>query len=68
LGGELAPARREVGGDDRAGILQTQRGDDGETDRTAPDHERHVVTVETRFLDRVQADRHRLGERSVLGR
>src|SRR3989442_1317018 len=66
--GQLAAARREIGGDDRPHVQQAQRGDHRETDRTAADDERRVVALQTRLLHRVQADGHRLGEGRLIRR
>ena len=47
--------------------VQPERRDHREADRAAADHQRRVVRLEARLGHRVQAHRHRLGERGVLG-
>ena len=47
---ERAARRREVGGDDRLDALQLQRGDDGQADRTAAEHERAVARLDARAV------------------
>ena len=66
--GQRAARRRIIGGDDRMQSLQLQRGDDRKPDRTAADHQRHLVAAHIGLVDRVDADRERFGERRVFRR
>jgi hypothetical protein len=43
----------------------TQRGDDREADRSAAEHKGHLAGFNAGLVDRVQADRHRLGQRRM---
>jgi hypothetical protein len=65
---QLATARREVGGDDRANVAQAECRDHREADRPAADDERRVLLRDAGLADGVQADGHRLRERGVIGR
>ena len=47
--------------------FQLQRRDHREADRPAADHQRHLVAAHVGFLDGVDADRERLGQRGMLG-
>jgi hypothetical protein len=68
LFGERATCRRIVGGDDRVHPSDLQRRDDGEPDRPAADHQRHLAAFDIGLCDRVHADRERFGQRGMLGR
>ena len=68
VGGCLPPPRRPPGGDDRPGPGQLERDDRVEPDRPDPVDENRVTRPDLRKLDRLTADRERLGMRSELNR
>ena len=55
---------REVAGHDRRHAEQPEGGDHGQPDRSAPDDDGAVTGLQARAVHGVQADGHRLGERS----
>ena len=68
LFGKRATGRRIIRRNDRTQALDLQRSDDRQPNRSAADHERHLAALHPRLLDRVHADRQRLGQRGMLRR
>ena len=65
--GHATPGGREVGCDDQGYSLDAQRGDDGDADRAAADHDGGAPFDGAGLVDRVEAHRQRLGQGGVLG-
>ena len=66
--GQRAPHGGEVGGHDGLDIREAKPRDDGEPDGTAAHHDGRVAGLDVGARDSVNAHRHGLGQRGVLGR
>ena len=61
-GRQRPPAGGEVGGHDGADAARLEPADHRQPDRAAAEHDRDVALGDVAAVDRVQRDRHRLGE------
>ncbi|MDT7730438.1 MAG: hypothetical protein QOK45_691 [Mycobacterium sp.] len=68
LGGERAAAGREVAGDHCAHAVGLEHEDDCQADGPTADDDGDVFLADLGPLNGMPADRHRLGERGMLGR